>query len=53
MKRILSALSFIFVIIVYLLILWWTDKPKEPSAYRHAAEASLIEGQPKPEGHGK
>ncbi len=49
----LSALAFavsIFVILSYFKV---SEDVFRHEAYRHAAEASLLEGQPKPQEHGR
>ncbi|MDP2127212.1 MAG: hypothetical protein Q8K97_07520 [Pseudohongiella sp.] len=48
------VIAVLVVLTIWMIVLYFIDRPVAPhEAYRHAAEASLLEGQPKPEGHGR
>jgi hypothetical protein len=50
-KLVLHAFCFATAIFVILSYFKTSDDAFQHEAYRHAAEASLLEGQPKPERH--
>jgi hypothetical protein len=54
-ERTLVFYVFCFATAIFLMVSYITvsDDAFQHEAYRHAAEASLLEGQQKPQGHGR
>jgi hypothetical protein len=46
------VIAVVVILSIWAIVLHFADRPM-PIQYQHAAEASLLEGESKPEGHGK